>query len=96
MLAVRASQSPSVPHAACTHTTHFFCGVNCTHLPADKTGYLIGSIEGRVAVQHVEDSIGQTKNFTFKCHRENTDIYAVNSIEFHPVHGTFVTAGSDG
>jgi hypothetical protein len=35
----------------------------------DKTGYLIGSIEGRVAVHHVEDSVGQQKNFTFKCHR---------------------------
>lgn len=34
----------------------------------DKTGYLIGSIEGRVAVQHVDDSL-QSKNFTFKCHR---------------------------
>jgi hypothetical protein len=32
-------------------------------VPADKTGYLIGSIEGRVAVQHVEDSVGQNKNF---------------------------------
>mmetsp|Transcript_20944 Transcript_20944/g.45820 ORF Transcript_20944/g.45820 Transcript_20944/m.45820 type:complete len:353 (+) Transcript_20944:170-1228(+) len=62
----------------------------------DKTGYLVGSIEGRVAVQHVDDQVAQTKNFTFKCHRENTDIYAVNSISFHPVHGTFSTAGSDG
>lgn len=38
----------------------------------------------------------QTKNFTFKCHRENSDIYAVNAISFHPVYGTFATAGSDG
>jgi hypothetical protein len=36
--------------------------------PADKTGYLIGSIEGRVAVQHVEEA-NSSKNFTFKCHR---------------------------
>ena len=62
----------------------------------DKTGYLVGSIEGRVAVQHVEESVGQTKNFTFKCHREGADIYAVNTMSFHPQHGTFVTAGSDG
>lgn len=34
----------------------------------DKTGYLVGSIEGRVAVHHVEDNL-QSKNFTFKCHR---------------------------
>ncbi|GBF88757.1 hypothetical protein Rsub_01658 [Raphidocelis subcapitata] len=62
----------------------------------DKTGYLIGSIEGRVAVHHVEDSVGQQKNFTFKCHREGADIYSVNAITFHPQFGTFVTAGSDG
>mmetsp|Transcript_21786 Transcript_21786/g.53937 ORF Transcript_21786/g.53937 Transcript_21786/m.53937 type:complete len:357 (-) Transcript_21786:114-1184(-) len=60
-----------------------------------KQGYLVGSIEGRVAVNHVEDSLA-AKNFTFKCHREQADIYAVNSIAFHPVHGTFVTTGADG
>lgn len=42
-------------------------------------------------------------NFTFKCHRSNgtntsapQDIYAVNGIAFHPVHGTLATVGSDG
>lgn len=61
----------------------------------DKTGYLIGSIEGRVAVQHIDESMN-AKNFTFKCHREEQDIYAVNHLCFHPNQGTFVTAGSDG
>ncbi|GBG79401.1 hypothetical protein CBR_g29549 [Chara braunii] len=50
----------------------------------DKQGYLVGSIEGRVAVQHLDDSHA-SKNFTFKCHRDQNDIYAVNSINFHPV-----------
>eukprot|EP00898_Chlorokybus_atmophyticus_P008820 jgi/Chlat1/893/Chrsp107S01332 len=67
----------------------------CVSTFPDKTGYLVGSIEGRVAVQHVEDSMA-SKNFTFKCHREGNDIYAVNTIAFHPVHGTFATTGSDG
>ena len=40
-------------------------------------------------------------NFSFKCHRDQprgnvTDVYAVNDISFHPQHGTFSTAGSDG
>lgn len=40
-------------------------------------------------------------NFTFKCHRvtannSTQDIYAVNDIAFHPVHGTLATVGSDG
>jgi mRNA export factor len=50
----------------------------------------------------VEDK-DSASNFSFKCHREtppaNRDvcnIYSVNSICFHPVHGTFSTAGSDG
>lgn len=61
----------------------------------DTTGYLVGSIEGRVAVHHVEDSL-QSKNFTFKCHRDGSDVFAVNSMSFHPQFHTFVTAGSDG
>lgn len=38
------------------------------------------------------------KNFSFKCHRDETSkkIYSVNDVSFHPVHGTFTTAGSDG
>lgn len=60
-----------------------------------KTGFAVGSIEGRVGIHHVEDK-DQQDNFAFKCHRENnTDLYAVNSISFHPF-GTFATAGSDG
>ncbi|KAJ5935883.1 hypothetical protein N7454_005181 [Penicillium verhagenii] len=62
----------------------------------------IGSIEGRCAIQYVEEK-DSASNFSFKCHRETPatsrdtcNIYSVNSIRFHPVHGTFSTAGSDG
>jgi len=76
----------------------------------DKTGFAIGSIEGRVGIHHIEDR-DQSKNFAFKCHREDfsaagkigtggskppVEIYSVNVFTFHPVHGTFATAGSDG
>ncbi|KAK8099077.1 Poly(A)+ RNA export protein [Apiospora kogelbergensis] len=42
-----------------------------------------------------------TSNFSFKCHRDPpqgniTNVYSVNDISFHPQHGTFSTAGSDG
>lgn len=40
----------------------------CISAFPDKSGYLVGSVEGRVAVHHVEDAL-QSKNFTFKCHR---------------------------
>lgn len=66
----------------------------------EPTGYALGSIEGRVAVQYVQQK-DPKQNFTFKCHRSNGqnnthDIYAVNDIAFHPTHGTMVTIGSDG
>lgn len=48
------------------------------------TSLQVGSIEGRVGVHHLDDA-QQNKNFTFKCHRENNEIYSVNSLNFHPV-----------
>ncbi|WAR24901.1 RAEL1-like protein [Mya arenaria] len=65
------------------------------------TGFALGSIEGRVAIHYVNPT-NPKDNFTFKCHRANgtssnmQDIYAVNDISFHPVHGTLATVGSDG
>lgn len=42
-------------------------------------------------------------NFSFKCHRDGgqtlrdkASVYAVNCINWNPVHGTFSTAGADG
>ncbi|KAJ4159966.1 uncharacterized protein LMH87_007901 [Akanthomyces muscarius] len=66
----------------------------------DAAGFAIGSIEGRCAIQYVEDK-DSTSNFSFKCHRDpvvnnSVSVHAVNAISFHPVHGTFSTAGSDG
>ncbi|GFP98673.1 protein rae1 [Phtheirospermum japonicum] len=67
----------------------------CVAAFPDQQGFLVGSIEGRVGVHHLDDSQA-SKNFTFKCHRDGNDIYSVNSLNFHPIHHTFVTAGSDG
>ncbi|KAI8921518.1 WD40-repeat-containing domain protein [Entophlyctis helioformis] len=61
------------------------------------TGFAVGSIEGRVAIHHVEEKdAGQ--NFSFKCHRDEKAaiLYPVNDISFHPIYGTFSTAGGDG
>ncbi|KAJ5827731.1 hypothetical protein N7447_004494 [Penicillium robsamsonii] len=69
---------------------------------SDASGFAVGSVEGRCAIQYVEEK-DSASNFSFKCHREtppaNRDvcnIYSVNSITFHPIHGTFSTAGADG
>ncbi|KAI9680549.1 MAG: RNA export factor gle2 [Caeruleum heppii] len=69
----------------------------------DSSGFAVGSIEGRCAIQYVEEK-DQASNFSFKCHRDTpttgsrdiSNVYSVNAISFHPVHGTFSTAGSDG
>lgn len=66
-------------------------------------GYAVGSIEGRCAIQYVDSNEQAKLGFSFKCHRETRStprpenvIYPLNDISFHPVYGTFSTAGSDG
>ncbi|KAI3906412.1 hypothetical protein MKW92_039414 [Papaver armeniacum] len=71
------------------------CQTRCVAAFPDQQGFLVGSTEGRVGVHHLDDS-QRAKNFTFKCHREGKEIYSVDSLNFHPVHPTFATAGSDG
>ena len=66
----------------------YFLQHRCVSIFMDKktnapTGFALGSIEGRVAIQYVNTS-NPKDNFTFKCHRSNTqsnnvqDIYAVS------------------
>jgi mRNA export factor len=76
-------------------------------------GFAVGSIEGRCAIQYIDESEQSKFGFSFRCHRKTptganttsalrtsanseSHIYSVNSIAFHPVYGTFSTAGSDG
>jgi len=61
----------------------------------ERSGYALGSVEGRVAITHI-DQKEQGSNFAFKCHRVQSDCYAVNAICFHQGFGTFATAGADG
>jgi mRNA export factor len=70
----------------------------------NPNGFAVGSIEGRCAIQYVEER-DSANNFSFKCHRDTptsgpnkdvSSVYSVNAISFHPEHGTFSTAGSDG
>ncbi|CAI9730862.1 checkpoint BUB3-like [Octopus vulgaris] len=73
----------------------------CIRCFPNKQGYVLSSIEGRVAVEYLDPSPEvQKKKYAFKCHRikENgvEKIYPVNSIAFHNTHNTFATGGSDG
>ncbi len=82
----------------------------CISIFNDVQGFALGSVEGRVAIeyfsslpnkpklhsQQTKNSVPENKNdFVFKCHRDNTDIYSVNAIDFHCTN-KFLTAGSDG
>lgn len=53
-----------------------------------------------MGIQYIEeDQAASAKNFSFKCHRDEKaipSVYPVNAISFHPVYGTFSTAGGDG
>ncbi|TVY53119.1 Nucleoporin [Lachnellula cervina] len=67
----------------------------------DASGFAVGSIEGRCGFQYIAQK-DQSRNFAFRCHRTLPDkdktvqVFTVNAISFHPVHGTFSSAGSDG
>lgn len=65
----------------------------------DGKGMAFGSIEGRVAIEFLDelgvDSKGM-KKYAFKCHRSGDTVYPVNAISFHPTYGTFATGGCDG
>lgn len=70
-------------------------------MPNDA-GYATSSIEGRVAVEWFEDTAeSQARKYAFKCHRQAAPdgdgdiVYPVNSLVFHPVHGTFASGGGD-
>lgn len=73
----------------------------CIRCFPNKQGYVLSSIEGRVAVEYLDPSPEvQKKKYAFKCHRikENgiEQIYPVNAISFHCMYNTFATGGSDG
>mmetsp|Transcript_32806 Transcript_32806/g.80410 ORF Transcript_32806/g.80410 Transcript_32806/m.80410 type:complete len:328 (+) Transcript_32806:85-1068(+) len=73
----------------------------CVNCFIDGTGYALSSTEGRVAMEYFDAAPDvQAKKYAFKCHRQVNkgvdQVYPVNAIAFHPVHGTFATGGGDG
>mmetsp|Transcript_21276 Transcript_21276/g.30107 ORF Transcript_21276/g.30107 Transcript_21276/m.30107 type:complete len:360 (-) Transcript_21276:215-1294(-) len=67
----------------------------CISCFPDCTGFAVGSIEGRVAIHYLQKVPGKD-SFAFKCHRQESNVYAVNDICFHSGYGTFSTVGADG
>jgi len=95
--------NPSTPYKTIASPLKWQTRVVSCFTNSPSSGFAVGSIEGRVAIQYVEEK-DNTNNFSFKCHRRDQTpnakdqslVYAVNDISFHPVHGTFSTCGSDG
>ncbi|KAL5504327.1 GLE2_2 [Sanghuangporus vaninii] len=93
--------NPTVPFKAETSPLRLQTRVVTCFLSAN--GFAVGSVEGRAAMHYAEESKSKD-SYTFRCHRKErtvglkvqSDVYAINDIKFHPVHGTFSTAGSDG
>lgn len=74
--------------------------IRCVKCHPDGSGYIVTSIEGRVAVEYFEQSM-QAKKFAFKCHRQTDQdglqtVFPVNCVAFHPIYHTFATGGCDG
>ena len=72
---------------------------SCALFP-DGEGFALGSIEGRVAIEYMDENdiaLAQgKKKYAFKCHRVGDVVYPVNAVAFHPTFGTFATGGCDG
>ena len=76
----------------------------CLRCFPNKKGFVMSSIEGRVAVEYLSDTnvdeVHIKDRYAFKCHRVKENgkeyIYPVYSISFHLQHNTFATGGGDG
>ncbi|CAK8688915.1 mitotic checkpoint protein BUB3-like [Clavelina lepadiformis] len=73
----------------------------CIRSFPNKEGFVLSSIEGRVAVEYLDPSQEvQKKKYAFKCHRVKENgveyIYPVHTIAFHDRYSTFATGGGDG
>merc|ERR1712238_432229 len=73
----------------------------CVKFFPDGHGFCLGSIEGRVGVEFLDELVDvqmKLTRYAFKCHRSaNGLVHPVNVIDFHPKHRhTFATGGCDG
>jgi mRNA export factor len=91
---IRKPQQPF--HEKMAQLKHQF---RCLATFPDRSGYAVGSVEGRVSIDHISEADRKSSDFAFKCHRDTDGervIYAVNAISFHEGYNTFSTAGADG
>ena len=70
---------------------------NTSCLATNKNSIAIGSFEGRIAIEYIEE---KKRNYAFKAHyeikEENRYIYPVTCLLFNPKNDYLATSGSDG
>ena len=72
----------------------------CISIFPDGTGFAMGSVEGRVAIEYFNKT-EEDRKYAFKCHRivdheqGLEKLYPVNALAFHPWYGTFASGGAD-
>lgn len=73
----------------------------------DRAQYIVTSIEGRVAVEALDESLDMNiyvnlqlpppSSYSFRCHRKGDLAYPINALVYHPWgQGLFATGGCDG
>jgi cell cycle arrest protein BUB3 len=71
----------------------------CIKVTPGGDGFISSSIEGRIAYDFIDPS-KQSQNYAFRAHRvenaQGNTVYPVNTLAWHPVHGTFASGGGDG
>ncbi|KAL5828700.1 hypothetical protein ACOSQ3_018168 [Xanthoceras sorbifolium] len=75
--------------------------IKCVHSIPYSRGYVVGSIDGRVAVEISNSSNPNNTRYTFRCHPKSKDgryhLVSVNDMAFNPlICGAFVTGDNEG
>lgn len=74
--------------------------IKCVRALLHSEGFVVGSVDGRVALKYVCES-NLDKGYAFRCHPKEKDgrqhVVAVNDIAFSPLNsGSFVTGDNEG
>ncbi|KAL6499260.1 hypothetical protein OROHE_026137 [Orobanche hederae] len=75
--------------------------IKCIRSSSDLGGFVIGSTDGRVALEYLGDTNSQKDGYAFRCHPKDKDgryhLAAVNDIAFSPsLSSVLVTGDNDG
>ncbi|XP_042463413.1 mitotic checkpoint protein BUB3.3-like isoform X1 [Zingiber officinale] len=74
--------------------------ITCVRSFSDKEGYAIGSVDGCVALEHLDPSKSSEMRCIFRCHPKSRsgryNMVAINDIAFHPCSKTFVSGDNEG